>query len=254
MSDLTPEPSTLPAEGQPQEPVEAPVSPAEPQEEPDAPDEQDEEEQDESEPQEQSQEEPDAFARPGSRAFEKAERSLATSVKTYLNAVNRFAEATGQSLILNESSLEWAPGFNFHPQVAQLSEEQAQFARLLLGEGLRPNFAQDPQARECPTCEGWGQVKTGSKINPHTVIRCRQCQGRGYVGPAGQTANGAAPALELAPEPPEGEPVASRDDLDPWGTPPAHPDFGKMPQYREPGWQEALDAWKRGEPAPVAAL
>lgn len=157
MSAPEPEPGGLPEQGQPQEPAEAPGSPVEEPEAPETGEDMDEEEQDEDAPHTQPEEPEDAYARPGTKAFEKAERSLAGSVKTYLSAVARFAEATGQSLIQNEGCLDWAPGFNFHPQVAPLTDEQAQFSRLLLGEAPTPKFAQDPQARECPTCEGWGR-------------------------------------------------------------------------------------------------
>jgi hypothetical protein len=48
---------------------------------------------------------------------------------------------------------------------------------------------------------------------------------------------------------PDNEPPASEDV---WGTPLGHPEFGVSPQYRDPGWQDRIDAYRNGEPAPLA--
>lgn len=185
------------------------------------------------------------------RALEKAAKRLEGAVGRYRKAVEAFVADTGQSLIENKTDLDFCPGYLFHPEVKPLDEEQIQFARVLLGEPAIPHFEPDPEARECERCKGWGRVTTGSKVNGQNLLTCRVCQGRGWTGERANLTPQQAARLETPPADVASqfhEPEVTEDN---WGTPIGHPDFGKMPQYRDPGWLEALQAYKRGEPAPL---
>lgn len=196
-------------------------------------------------------EEPEARQGLSEQELEKAAKRLDGAVGRYRKAVEQFIADTGQSLVESKMDLDFCPGYVFHPDVLGLNEEQRAFAKVMLGEPPMPAFEQDPQASECPRCHGWGQVKTGSKVATFNVLKCRECDGRGAVGERfnltpQQAAVGVTPdyAADRLPAPPA-------EPEDPWGTPIGHPDHGKMPQYRDPGWEAALAAYKAGRPAPL---
>lgn len=226
-------------------PVEAPESSQETPETPDAPDTQDEGE--------EAAEEPERPQSAGlsEQAFEKAARRLDGAVKRYRAQVAEFMEASSQPLIESKLDLDFCPGYIFHPQAVPLTDEQEAFARAILGEEIEPNFPQDPHRSECPTCEGWGQVKTGSKVARQNVVKCERCNGHGFLRDGQAPAEVPVPSngpvesanVVLTPEEESGE--------DAWGTPRSHPDWGKSPQYRSPSWQAELAAYKQGLAPPV---
>jgi hypothetical protein len=245
--------------GTPDEPVEeTPVeAPQEPQE-PSPEEAKGEEPVEPAEPPEPASEEPsdvqpEAAAQMSEREFERAAKKLDAAAKRWRAQVAEFVETTGQSLIANETDLDFCPGYVFHPQVRPLDEEQAQFARVLLGDPIEPAFVQDLLSHACEDCEGWGRVKTGSKVATQNVIRCHRCNGHGYISTRGYEQEapiavngGGEPAnVVLSEQEQSGE--------DAWGTPRSHPDWGKAPQYRSSTWQADLAAYKAGEPAPIAA-
>jgi hypothetical protein len=247
-------PTDTPDEPGEETPVEAPAGPQEPSpeaieaEEPPEPAEPPEPP---SEP--ESDVQPEELLPLSERELERAAKKLDAAAKRWRAQVAEFVEMTGQSLIANETDLDFCPGYVFHPQVKPLDEEQAQFARVLLGDPIEPAFAQDQDSHACQDCEGWGRVKTGSKVAGENVIRCRRCRGHGYITshPYEQETpialnGGGEPANVILTE-------QEQSDADAWGTPRSHPDWGKSPQYRAPGWQAALEAYKAGEPAPISA-
>jgi hypothetical protein len=231
--------STGPQEPSPEEAeVEEPVEPTGPSEPPS---------------EEASDVQPEAAAQMSEREFERAAKKLDAAAKRWRAQVMEFVEATGQSLIANETDLDFCPGYVFHPQVRPLDEEQAQFARVLLGDPIEPAFVQDRESHACEECEGWGRVKTGSKVAGNAVIDCLRCNGRGFIT--------SRPREEIRLPSPNGggegaNVVLSEQEQageDAWGTPRSHPDWGKAPQYRSPTWQADLAAYKAGEPAPILA-
>jgi hypothetical protein len=239
------EPSEPQEPQEPQEPVEAPESPQEPQDEPDRRGAED------GDPYP-----PEASEEPVSRGlseheFERAAKKLEGAVKRYRAQVAEFMEVSDQPLIESKLDLDFCPGYIFHPQAVPLTEEQEAFARVILGEPIEPSFPQDPHRSECPTCEGWGQVKTGSKVAQQNVVRCDRCNGHGFLR------DGQAPAEVSVPNNGPVEPAnvvltpEEQSDEDAWGTPRSHPDWGKSPQYRSPNWQAELAAYKQGLAPPI---
>jgi hypothetical protein len=248
------EPNPPPDEPEEETPVEAPAGPQEPTDA-EAEEEGQATEGEPSEPpsEEPSDVQPEAAAQMSEREFERAAKKLDAAAKRWRAQVAEFVEATGQSLIANETDLDFCPGYVFHPQVRPLDEEQAQFARVLLGDPIEPAFVQDRDSHTCEDCDGWGRVKTGSKVAQQNVIRCRRCNGYGYISthpyeqetPIAVNGGGEPANVVLSEQEQSGE--------DAWGTPRSHPDWGKSPQYRSPTWQADLAAYKAGEPAPIPA-
>lgn len=194
----------------------------------------------------------EAPAGPSEAEMEKALRSIETRAATFRRFVTTTAEEMGQALVPCAVCDTVIPGFIFDPRVVPLDELQLQAMRALLGIGQEPPFANDPDAHECQRCEGWGRTRTGSKVDGKRLIPCAECAGRGWVGPARDLTPeevAALPNLADVYVAPDNEPPASEDV---WGTPLGHPEFGVSPQYRDPGWQDRIDAYRNGEPAPLA--
>jgi hypothetical protein len=92
-------------------------------------------------------------------------------------------------------------------------------------------FEVDPDKRECPTCKGYGQLRSGSKTD-NALTMCMTCTGNGYVTyqqqqPAYTPPPGTAPGTV-----PTGYLPASSDQMptrDQWGRALGHPHFGMDP-------------------------
>jgi hypothetical protein len=210
----------------------------------------------EPEPDEDPDEEPEPEPEPEptgltEREMDKEFKSLETRVGTFRTYVAGFAERTGQPLIQCTLCLDGVPGYFLHPDVQPLPADKTEATKALLGLPVDRPLLDDDKSNACPKCGGWGDVKTGSKVHGETVAKCLECKGRGWVGersnrtPAEVAAGLTVPALELGVT--EEEPLL----VDSWDTPVGHPDFGKLPQYRAPGWAEALENYKRGNAAPL---
>lgn len=92
-----------------------------------------------------------------------------------------------------------------------------------------PEVRENPNFRACPTCNGYGVVKTGARNEAHFTRACPDCAGRGYqerLDPSGApivAAPGAAPATAPAPTPaplePSGDGNGAEPDAPRFGTP-----------------------------------
>ncbi len=88
--------------------------------------------------------------------------------------------------------------------------------RAFIGDAEPRDLRADSKATRCETCDGWGFVDTGSRVQGQSELPCVDCGGKGWTGervPAGQPpayvpptplgANG-PPTTEVAPpDPPE---------------------------------------------------
>jgi hypothetical protein len=170
--------------------------------------------------------------------WEKIGKSLDTRATTYRNAVSTLMGESAQDLVPCE--LCTPPFIGFHFPAASEQPRSDLHARLLavLQRPTAVDIKQDPNTRACPTCEGLGELLTGSNVPGNERHKCPDCSGYGFVPPPGSAAptNGAADT-RLAPV---GEHVAPliTDDTDAWGEPKLLPDgrenpnYGKMPQFK----------------------
>jgi hypothetical protein len=110
-----------------------------------------------------------------------------------------------------------------------------------IGIGSLDQYNEFPAFQTCQACGGQCSVKTGAKAGNELTRKCPICKGRGYSSSLPEDANRAAAVDPVAAEPQaEGLPAAM-PDRDMFGTPAGHPDYGKMPQFREipvSHWQE----------------
>jgi hypothetical protein len=142
-------------------------------------------------------------------------------------------------------------GFVLNPQLAPIPEEVVNLTKSLIGEPVPPPLLPDTHSQECPDCQGWGIVLTGSKVHGKNTAACKGCGGRGSVGDRYNVDPSQFVPGAQVPAETNGHEADALLPEDPWGTPIGHPDYGKMPNFREPGWQAALTAYRGGEPAPV---
>jgi hypothetical protein len=54
--------------------------------------------------------------------------------------------------------------------------------RAFMGDAEPQEWQQDPNTRTCQTCDGMGEVKTGSKVQSQTTLVCTACGGKGWQG------------------------------------------------------------------------
>jgi hypothetical protein len=54
--------------------------------------------------------------------------------------------------------------------------------RAFMGDAEPQAWEQDPNTRTCQTCDGMGEVKTGSKVQSQTTLVCTDCGGKGWQG------------------------------------------------------------------------
>lgn len=194
------------------------------------------------------EDEPQASQEPAGPTEEQVQKILDRIEKrgdTYTRAVLELAEEAEQPIVRCPVCIPFVPGFVFDPGVVPLSEVQEQGARLLLGQGIGPDYRQAPNSETCPTCNGWGKVKTGSRVDGKGLIVCAECAGRGFIGEAANVTPAQAAGAEEIPYALAPDPEAFTPDEDNWHTPRSHPDFGKLPQYRDPGWADELKVYRR---------
>lgn len=141
-------------------------------------------------------------------------------------------------------------GFVLPIPAGQMPQEQ--WDNLMAQAGMAPGdqLKTATYAIVCSTCDGWGEIKTGSKSASQAVLPCKDCQGRGWFDstdishappaqPAAPAATqwaalgsvlnaGTAPAVEdIAP--PAGWATAGSPGADEYGRWPGHPRYGINP-------------------------
>lgn len=169
---------------------------------------------------------------PMSHEDEEQAKQLGRRARSYSKAV---AELLGDDLsgwIACEVCSPYFPGL--HPPFAALGGAPGDVVaacRTIAGLPALDNMRVDKYTSVCGTCGGVGRTLTGSHVQGQETIRCRDCEGKGWipVGPERQQEHRTAPA---APASGNGdEPVEPAAETDPWGRPYGDPLYGVMPGY-----------------------
>jgi hypothetical protein len=170
-------------------------------------------------------------------AAQEAEADIANAMRLLGKEADRHAKRVGElmgedanALVVCELCDPRIPGFRF-PLVPD--EETRERVKLAIGMADLSRLKPDGYSRQCDACEGEGRVRTFSHVNGQDAVKCLRCKGRGWipVGPE-REAGGPQAAAEVLPAG-DNTPVEGLPDLDQFGTPAGHPDYGKLPQYRE---------------------
>jgi hypothetical protein len=162
------------------------------------------------------------------------------ATKTYVSSIGRIFEEDANDLIECPLCLPWARGF-VHPQdVGRFSDEVRTAAMFIVNGVEQVEFRPAPELHSCDVCDGYGVVRTGSKVPGNDTTTCRACRGFGYLPPPGQeqaAGNGSADFHAPAGEQPAALAQTDRDD---WGEPRKLPDgrdnpnYGKLPHHKVP--------------------
>lgn len=120
-------------------------------------------------------------------------------------------------------------GLMFNPQTP---EEQAQlrtFVLSVVGEATPEELHDHPKYHRCETCDGYGKVRTGSRVANQEALNCPDCNGQGHTGGASNVAQLPTPAPPGVPAAAVPQSEQERIGPDAWGRPPGHPHYSKLP-------------------------
>jgi hypothetical protein len=120
-------------------------------------------------------------------------------------------------------------GFIIPAAPGEFDPAQAEAVRVAIGEGGLGRYNPDPLNERCANCNGWGELRSGAQREATQLVVCNACSGNGYVAKTppnvAQFPTPAAGASDTwTPPPPPTEP-----NLDRWGRPMGHPDWGLDP-------------------------
>lgn len=86
-------------------------------------------------------------------------------------------------------------GWIFDPAYAPLTDEMRERMLQLLGLDSYETMPEAPWAVQCQTCQGYGKVKTGSRVPERETTTCLDCNGAGWNNRKQEAAsNGLTPA------------------------------------------------------------
>jgi hypothetical protein len=201
------------------------------------PDDDDDDDEDEDEPADEPEPLP---AESSSQAeIEAAMKKLATSAQTFRRRVADVLGEDAQHLVPCELCEPEIPGFHWPAEIAKPRDETHLRLLEVLRSPAAPDYVAAPGLRACGACEGWGKVRTGSRVAGQEIGTCGTCKGFGFVPPPGvNAATGEVDATANGPDAPPAD-FGPPADSDPWGSPRVMPDgqlnpnYGRMPQYKD---------------------
>jgi hypothetical protein len=188
------EPQTQPEETPDETPDETPeAAPVEP-----TPDEEDGEHEEDGEqagaPNEPEQEQPQALSE---KQLEARLKRLDKASQTWRERVGTIMEADAAMLIPCPLCEQIIPGFVM-PTPA--TPDRFPAVRAFMGDAEPQEWQQDPNTRTCQTCDGMGEVKTGSKVQSQTTLPCTDCGGKGWQGARPAVATSGPMAAQPLPD------------------------------------------------------
>jgi hypothetical protein len=226
------EPATEQEQQQEQDGPEPEPTPAEQTEEEEAA-EQEESEQVEGVPAEEEQpEQPSGAA--GAVGEKELEKMFAKVERANVAYVKRIGESMGEEFGVLEQCPRCASpflGFIFPPMMRPATDEVKAKVLASIGEHAAMATQKANFARRCDDCDGNGVVLSGSRRNDQKTIRCRACEGKGFV----YVGEPPPPVVGYTEVPvPSAEVNGVKEDapsVDLWGRPAGHPDYGVHPMY-----------------------
>lgn len=205
-----------------QEPVEAPAPEQEPEPEP-------EPEQEPAEPETH----PDEQALLDSKAAEQGRKRIDRAVTSMVKTLHEVLADEAEFLEPCPRCAGDFPGLVWKPNVKQVLPDVRAAVMISMGEDPDPQYRQDPRANTCATCDGWGKVATGSKVNRQINLECEECKGRGWIGPrVASTANAVEPVAQTVPYE-NGDTARETPETDPWGRVRGEALYGVMPGFEQ---------------------
>lgn len=174
--------------------------------------------------------EPEARAPRQTLSQADVERRMAQLEREGERHAKRVAEIMGEDAgLLIPSPIDWTPGFLFDPSMMPVDPQALAALDALLGRGNLDTFPVDETKERCDACDGWGKLRTGSRVENQDALPCWKCSGQGWKGRLHEAPQPAQPhpgfnVTTSGPFPPN-QPVAA----DQWGRPFGHPHYGLDP-------------------------
>lgn len=182
----------------------------------------------------ESEEEPEAEAAPEAEpsspaAVEQSFKELAASEKSHRTRVARIMGQDFGDVELCPLCATFTAGFVL-PYAALTADEGLKAAvRRLNGDAPQAELQPAKDSEQCPDCDGWGDVLTGSKADRAKTGPCIRCNGKGFVA---KVYIRAAEAPQAEPYPGSGDPPVNPPpggNPDGYGRPAGHRHWGVDP-------------------------
>lgn len=164
------------------------------------------------------------------KEIEAMHKSLDAEATRHANRVSAIMGEGAQGLRPCPLCIPNIPGF-IPPEEAIPAATLVDHVRQALGEPTAANYPPDPYSKPCPTCDGWGMLRTPSHVNGQQALPCPDCGSKGWIpegtkrGPLTVVQTGVTTSAEGAPA------LEQPPAQDPWGRGPEHPDYGRLPNY-----------------------
>lgn len=158
---------------------------------------------DEDEEQEQGAE---ASAEPGvnearyltEKQLEKRAESVFKENERHRKRISDLMEEDAVDLIPCPVCMDYFHGWIYDPAKAPLGEEQTQRVLQFVGISDNEQIPVAPWAQMCPDCNGYGEVKTGSKVQHAQTTGCVRCNKQGWLNHShARETNGHSADVEL---------------------------------------------------------
>ena len=162
------------------------------------------------------------------KEIEKRVTACEKAATTWRNRFSSIFEEDANDFKPCPACLPWAPGFL---QPIPFDDGQVSAIVAELTGTAEADYKRAEDANACPTCDGLGQVITGSRVPSHRTKMCGRCNGAGYVVIPGPAVAGAVPVEQYATAPTLTAVSEPPVDTDPWGRSRSDPMFGIMPGY-----------------------
>lgn len=118
-------------------------------------------------------------------------------------------------------AMPYAPG--------EISPEQRDAILTVMGEAGNVALKQHPDEVRCPECDGWGEMRNGSRRAEQETSACQKCMGTGHLDKS-QLAPSNVREIPTPHYPwDEAQTPVVAPNADQWGRPMNHPDFGLDP-------------------------
>jgi len=189
--------------------------------------------------------EPDQDGEPESRSLSEAEiekryKALESEQKRHTNAVSKIMGDEAVELIVCPLCEPEMQGFL---RMESLDHPRDEIHEAMIGVLKKPaqvEYQLAPHAVTCISCDGLGQVLSGSRVPGKERIVCPTCSGNGYNQSGASTSNGhtIAPTSEYVPSGLPFEPL--EDERDEFGSPRylddgrENPNYGRTMRHKDP--------------------
>lgn len=159
--------------------------------------------------------------------YERAQKQIEAESKRH---AKRVAEIMGDAFAdVHDCPLCQIPGFVFPFQPGTPMDEDRRLAvEAYFGATAQP-LNLDENKERCPTCDGWGKLRTPSRNPVHQEVVCDACGALGWVQKSARVQPVAQPGSLLSAVPNGGGGAEDVTMPDLWGRPFGHPHYGMHP-------------------------